>query len=137
MLIRYPATPTMTRPKRTILLTVSGATIVGLVVWAFLPAGRAFDAAVWRDNSKPLRAGGPKQQMADRIVARKVLIGQHRDEVIAMLGAPTDDGEGHDLGGRLDYFLGPERGMFGVDTEILTVELDDQGRVTRCYIRHT
>jgi hypothetical protein len=127
----------MTKQKRTILLVLSCAAILGMLAWALQPTGRDFDAAVWRDHSKPLRAGGPKQQMADRIVARKALIGLHRDEVTAMLGAPTDDGVGSDLGGRLDYFLGPERGLFSVDGEVLTVELDDQGRVTRCYIRHT
>ncbi len=89
-------------------------------------SGRAFDAERWQENKSHL---GTKVRlgMADRIVARKTLKGKTRTQVTDMLGKPptTDYFSDWDL----VYWLGPERGFLGIDSEWLVVKLDRNGIV--------
>ncbi len=88
--------------------------------------GCSFDAEGWKENKSQLgtriRLG-----MADRIVSWKMLRGKNRSQVTDMLGEPppTDYFSDWDL----VYWLGPERGFLGIDSEWLVVKLDGNGNV--------
>jgi hypothetical protein len=70
--------------------------------------------------------------MADRLIARDTLRGTSRLEVVEMLGEPP--ATGYFRNWDLVYWLGPERGFLGIDSEWLVVRLDMQGRVTEYRI---
>ena len=88
--------------------------------------GRGFDAEQWQENKSQLGTK-VRLEMADRIVARKMLGGKTLTQVTDMLGKPptTDYFSDWDL----VYWLGPERGFLGIDSEWLVVKLDRNGIV--------
>ena len=88
--------------------------------------GRAFDAELWQENKSQLSTK-VRLGMADRIVARKILRGKTRTQVTDMLGEPPATGYRCDWD--LVYWLGPERGFLGIDSEWLVVRLDRNGVV--------
>jgi hypothetical protein len=118
----------------TLFLVVVGVVLVG---WLREPSdGRAFDAALWRDESR--MADGVRQDMARRLLARNTLIGKTRAEVVEMLGEPSycmrdgpwewkDDPKGPNM----VYQLGP--GPSGFYSERLTVRIGPDGRVSSCH----
>jgi hypothetical protein len=65
--------------------------------------------------------------MADRLVARRVLIGKTRAEVIELLCEPPPTTYFRDRS--MVYWLGPERGFISVDSEWLVLQLAVDGRV--------
>ncbi len=67
--------------------------------------------------------------MADRLMAHCDLKGMAKSEVIAMLGVPPTTGYFRDYD--LVYYLGPERGWMGIDSEWLVLKLDGSGKVTQ------
>lgn len=102
---------------------------VGVVKCAVFP-GRAFDAVLWKDAVRV--RDGVRLGMADRLLARRTLIGLTRPEVVAMLGdpPPTSYFDEWDL----VYWLGPEGGFFGLDSAWLVARLGADGRVTQARI---
>jgi hypothetical protein len=114
------------------------------VLWLFGSAAikdryhrRAFDADLWRrqeftkhDTHRP-----PRLCMADDLIGRRILIGMTEVQVIGFLGTPTDR---MILPGtstcQISYYLGPERGPFGIDSETLCIEVGTDGRVSRLWI---
>lgn len=111
--------------KRLPIAAVILAIILFLCYRSFFP-GRVFDAEQWQVNASQ-RGGKVRLAMADRIVARKMLWGKTRAQVKEMLGEPpvTDYRSDWDL----VYWLGPERGFLGIDSEWLVVRLDQNGIV--------
>lgn len=101
------------------------AIVLFLCYRSFFP-GRVFDAEQWQVNASQ-RGAKVRLAMADRIVARKMLRGKTRTQVRDMLGEPprTDYFSDWDL----VYWLGPERGFLGIDSEWLVVKLDRTGIV--------
>lgn len=86
-----------------------------------------FEATAWRDTLRAFTAAAPRGCMIDDLLASGRLRGRSRGEVIALLGedAPTGYFSDYDL----VYWLGPERGPFGIDSEWLVVRLDRAERV--------
>ena len=84
-----------------------------------------FSAADWAKYSDR------RWYMADELIEQNRLKGMDRSQVLALLGKP--DGETHELGGELRYYLGPERPI-PVDSETLVVAFDSSGRVHRYWI---
>ena len=72
--------------------------------------------------------------MADDLVNRQQLVGLTRQEVVALLGEPpkTEYFQEFDL----VYYLGPERGFMGIDSEWLVLKLGAKGRITKATIAH-
>ena len=70
--------------------------------------------------------------MADRLLARGTLLGKSRAEVVAMLGEPPETEYFREW--HLVYRLGPERGLFGIDSEWLVLRIREDGRVAECRI---
>lgn len=102
------------------LLSVKYAFLTG-----YLPM-RAFDAAVWRqvrtaDNHVRVR-------MIESLLHGGQLDGLTRPQVIALLGEP--DGGSYFKEWDLVYWLGPERGLMGIDSEWLVVRFGPDGRVS-------
>ena len=114
------------------LLAAAALLLAAVGAWAVWPTGRAFDQAVWRDEKQVVQ--GVRLEMADRIMASKMLRGKTRAEVVEMLGEPpkTEYFKSWDM----VYWLGPERGFISIDSEWLVVKLDAQGRVSDYRIVH-
>lgn len=106
------------------------AVVAVAVVWMLWFPGVPFDKAAWRDTAD--LSQGPRAGMADRLVARRTLLGMTRTEVVDMLGQPPESY----VGGPSDlvYKLGAERSFISLDSEWLVVRFGPDGRVTECKI---
>jgi hypothetical protein len=116
----------VSRRRRSILILASATLLVVIGLWALWPVGRTFDAPTWNDEKQVKE--GVRLAMADRIVARHMLSGKSRSDVIAMLGEPPKTGYFADW--NLVYWLGPERGYMSIDSEWLVVRIDASERVS-------
>jgi hypothetical protein len=115
----------MSRTRRRMFIVTLAVIAVAALTWALWPSGRSFDPVTWNDKTQV--KAGVRLAMADRIVARRMLSGKTRPEVIAMLGEPpkTDYFSDWDL----VYWLGNERGFISIDSEWLVVRFDAHKRV--------
>jgi hypothetical protein len=86
-----------------------------------------FTTSAWQDQQLTLEPRYVRSCMVDDLLAQGLLTNQPQAEVTALLGEPEGVGkfEGYDLA----YLLGPERGLFSLDSEWLVIKLDDSGRV--------
>jgi hypothetical protein len=119
------------RPRRVILVTMAISVIVcagGVVAWGLWPVGRAFDRAVWLDEKQE----AARLEIANRIVAQRLLDGKSRAEVVGVLGEPRKTGYFSDW--NLVYRLGDERGFMSIDSEWLVVRFDANERVSEYRI---
>jgi hypothetical protein len=86
-----------------------------------------FDAAAWRDEALARGPRAVRGCMVDDLLAAGRLVGRPRAAVVALLGEPRPTGYFRDYD--LVYWLGPERGLFSIDSEWLVLRLDRAGRV--------
>ena len=70
--------------------------------------------------------------MADRLLVRGTLRGMTRAEAVGLLGEPPPTGYFADWD--LVYWLGPERGVFRIDSEWLVLRLAADGRVAEARL---
>jgi hypothetical protein len=93
----------------------------GVAIWIVKLAcfpGQPFDADLWRtENTRSVA----RQRMADRLLARRSLIGLRRHQVVAMLGEPRDTEYFREWD--MVYLLGNERGFISIDSEWLVLRL--------------
>ena len=85
------------------------------------------------DEDPPTRA----QRIADGLIRCQTLRGLDQRGVVRLLGRPDDTGRSAqvDLADReWNYGIGHWRGLFPVDSELLTVDFDGRGRVRRVWI---
>ena len=121
------------KTKRTILW-------IGCVVLVILAAGlayavrfpfgideylsrRPFDSVAWNKRHDDL-ANATRIRMVDDLLRRHEFRGMTRDEVTAIIGEPDDTPYFKDWD--MVYWLGPERGFMGIDSEWLVFRLDGQ-----------
>ena len=94
----------------------------------------SFDRAIWMASGEwqPYAMNYPRRQMVDYLVGSNVLARKSRAEVEAMLGSPsrTDKFREADL----VYWIGPDRGMFGIDSEWLLITFDSSDVVNNYFI---
>ena len=90
----------------------------------YLPI-RAFDAEMWRQPQAP--GSTVRLSMVEWLIRSGRLDGLTRPQLFALLGPPTEFGYFQDWD--LVYLLGPERGLFGIDSEWLVIRLGPDGRV--------
>jgi hypothetical protein len=95
----------------------------------FLFPGRPFDPVVWHAIIDP--NDSTRRDMADRLIARRTLIGKSREEIARMLGSPTDS-----VDDRIRFVLGPERGFVGLDSEYMVLIFSSHGVVVRAFTEH-
>jgi|SRR5215831_15591816 len=101
------------------------AIVAGLTAcWVWLP-GQAFDPVAWRDESQVQQ--GVRLGLADRLIARRTLLGKTRTEVVELLGEPPPTAYFADWD--MVYWLGPERGFISIDSEWLVLRLGEDRRV--------
>ena len=105
------------------IVALSTGAVVG---WSVGRRGRSFDPVLWQNERQVQQ--GVRLKMADGIVATKMLSGKTRAEVVALLSEPPKTG--YFCSWDLVYWLGPERGFMGIDSEWLVVKVDAQGRVS-------
>jgi hypothetical protein len=121
---------TTSRKKSTrYIILASGVALVSIAVWIIWFPGVAFDSAVW--NGPQVR-DGVRLKMADRLVARRILIGKSRSDVLGLLGEPPATGYFKEWD--LVYWIGPERGFISIDSEWLVLRLGTNGRVSEVKI---
>jgi hypothetical protein len=65
--------------------------------------------------------------MADDLIASKALYNKTREEIVAMLQAPTKTTKFRDWD--MVYYLGNERGFTSIDSEWLVIRLGNDERV--------
>lgn len=89
-----------------------------------------FDAVDWRSNAHDIgyyMNTTPRQRMADGFMRKNTLHGKTREDVDALLGPDSDSGYFRDYD--LVYWLGPERGFVGIDSEWLVIKFSPDGHV--------
>jgi hypothetical protein len=88
-----------------------------------------FDPLVWKqgDTGEDIM-WPPRLRMVDNLLKTHDLHGWDRSRVVAFLGKP--DMTNWNREGQLVYHLGPERGLFRIDSEWLVITLDDNRKVT-------
>jgi hypothetical protein len=107
---------------------------LGAAYFVFVPSAddyahrTTFDPKAWRDRSLDQDPSWPTRlRMVDDLIAAKRLDNLGRGEVLSLLGPPDDTDKWKDW--HLVYWLGPERGVFRIDSEWLVIRLDAAGRV--------
>ncbi len=105
------------------------ATCLALAGWVFFGenvreylARQPFDPVAWQqalhNQTDPVRI-----RMVDDLLRRHQFRGMTRVEVVALIGEPDDTPYFKDWD--MVYWLGPERGFMGIDSEWLVFRLDD------------
>ncbi len=115
----------MTKRPQWVFFLLIALAFVALLIARHIWFARPFDGAQWHNPA--LVQQGVRLKMADRLIARRTLIGKSRADVEAILGLPTTTDYFNDWD--LVYWLGPERSFFSIDSEWLVLRLDDQGIV--------
>lgn len=87
---------------------------------SFTPS-KPFSEEQWRNQPET------RVEMIDDVIRKRLLIGKTRQQVISLLGEPIDLGNGHFSSDKEDmiYYLGPERGLIGIDSEWLLIWLEN------------
>ena len=113
------------------LLVASFLVIVAIGAWFTLRPGRHFSASLWKNSATPPSV---RLRMADDLINSQRLVGLTRQEVIALLGEPrrTEYFKEFDI----VYYLGPQRGFMGIDSEWLVLKLNPDGRVKKAAVAH-
>ena len=131
----------MKKPRiRTVLVAmlVGGAAALALpyllVAWAIAYEaggeylGRTFfDSSAWQDSARVLSQDPVRIRMVDDLRERHRLDKMTRAEVIALLGEP--DKTPYFREWDMVYWLGPERGLMGIDSAWLVLRLDEHQQV--------
>lgn len=130
---------------------IVGATVVVILAVGAFSFWKAYDAAReqlsesrcdghetfvqtgWMDTTMARGKLAVRGCMIDDLLERHELRGMLRKDVIALIGDPQPS----DLFPEYDmvYWLGPERGLVGIDSEFLVMKLDKSGRVTSVELR--
>jgi hypothetical protein len=87
-----------------------------------------FVQSQWMDTSLVRGKLAIRGCMVDDLLDMHELRGMTRSAVVALIGEPdtVNDLPGYDM----VYWLGPERGLVGTDSEYLVMKLDKSNRVT-------
>jgi hypothetical protein len=91
-----------------------------------------FDAPAWRDSTRAYSAAAVRGCMVDDLLRQDLLVGRSRAEVVGLLGEPRPTSYAWDYD--LVYWLGPEGGLAGVDSEWLVLRTGTDGRVTEARV---
>jgi outer membrane protein assembly factor BamE (lipoprotein component of BamABCDE complex) len=107
-----------------------------LRILAVASAGRCtvhrFDRAAWSDSARTYSSEAVRGCMVDDLLARTDFRGQTRAQLVKLLGEPRRTGYFPEYD--LVYWLGPEGGLAGIDSEWLVIKLNAAGRVTETRV---
>jgi hypothetical protein len=93
---------------------------------------RSFDSVAWRTNDQADVMWPARLAMVGDLLAHHELRGMSRESIAALLG-PRDDTP-YFRGWDAVYWLGPERGLFRIDSEWLALRFGSDGRVQEYQI---
>ena len=91
----------------------------------YLPI-RSFDAQLWRESDR--NGDTARVEMVGSLIRSGRLNGLTSPQVLRLLGDPSGDGYFRDWD--MVYWLGRERGLFGIDSEWLVIRFGRDGRVS-------
>ena len=132
----------MTKTKR---LLVCSVVVVGVGGLVFFGSGAGaifgdsilewwqrerFAAVEWQSEGS--RTDGVRIRMVDDLLRRHRFGGMSREQVTAMVGEPDKTNYFSDWD--MVYWLGPERGFMGIDSEWLVFRLDGEEKVSEYQI---
>lgn len=84
-----------------------------------------FEPSRWKAASKAERTRtSVRQRMAESFLAEQQPVGKTREQIVALLGEPDDTPYFRDRDNMV-YYLGPEPGLFGIDSQWLVIRLRD------------
>lgn len=121
---------------------VMASFLLGLMAWIFFEPeiggwvyGTPFDSTAWKAQDYLEEDYGmwtPRLCMIEDLLEAKILDGLTEPEVLSLLG-PVEEWETPPVAGEdvLHYFLGPERGFIGLDSEWLIIKLSEDRSVKR------
>ena len=93
---------------------------------------RRFDSADWKKKSYDSDIMWPTRlRMIDDLMSRRLIDGRRRAEIEDLLGPPDPEYSSETT---MSYYLGPERGLMRIDSEMLEIELDASGNVKIYHI---
>ena len=104
---------------------VAACSIAVGIYWYVALSPTEFDRTIWLQGESG--ADYPRLRMADGLLRSEVLLGKSEAEIESMLGPPTTTDKFRDSG--LVYWLGPIRGFIRIDSEWLTLNFDQAGKV--------
>jgi hypothetical protein len=87
-----------------------------------------FIQSQWMDTAMVRSRLAVRGCMVDDLLDRKELRGMSRAQVVALIGEPDKGSDFPEYD--LVYWLGPQRGLIGTDSEYLVMKLDKSKRVT-------
>ena len=87
----------------------------------------SFDSSGWQDSARVFSQDPIRIRMVDDLLERHELDEMTRAEVVALLGEP--DKTPYFREWDMVYWLGPERGPMGIDSEWLVLRLDEHQQV--------
>ncbi len=91
-----------------------------------------FDSEVWKATPTEFSWDSVRLRMVDDLRATRPLVGQHQDDIVALIGEPDDTPYFREYA--MVYHLGQERHPFGIDSEWLVIQLDDQMTSNECLV---
>lgn len=86
-----------------------------------------FSTSKWLDDPEGRTA------IVDNLLEKYELVGMSEDDVLSLLGEPDNDYGYFNADNRYVYYMGAERGLFGIDSEWLILDFMD-GVVSDSYI---
>ena len=99
-----------------LLLSITLAIIVGFLVYR---SQHTFQQARWLDEPSE------RTDMIDDLLRTHNLIGLTESEVLSLLGPNSNDQGAFTADNRYVYYLGPERGLFSIDSEWLLIDFSN------------
>lgn len=87
-----------------------------------------FESDEWR-AADPFASCSARYRMKDELLAKELVVGRTRSEVIAMLGEPSADEDGERADDSLEYIIG-----CWIDCDHLIVEFDAGDHLVRAYV---
>ncbi|QGZ95298.1 hypothetical protein [Terricaulis silvestris] len=115
------------------------AAILALLAYAAIAMPLPFVSAWWNCTftSQDHSALNVRHRIADGLVITRSLVGDNREAVERLLGAPLKPPYNglSTPSSDMVYYLGPERGFIGIDSEWLIVRFDGSQRVSRVIVR--
>ncbi|MGB7160814.1 MAG: hypothetical protein WBD40_22305 [Tepidisphaeraceae bacterium] len=137
-------TPVQRRWVRTALIVLGGIGVTAIVFcvagWLVISQMMSgpkvalldFDSVKWQAASEPdATHNSVRLRMADSFLDGQQPIGKSREQIVALLGEPDDTPYFNEYD--MVYYLGPERGPMGIDSEWLVLKLT-RGSVTEARL---
>jgi hypothetical protein len=93
---------------------------------------RSFERIAWQSNAGANSTWPARLTMVDDLLHGHHLTGMTRTEIVTLLGPPDDRTPFRNWD--LVYWLGPERGLFRIDSEWLLIDLDAKGAVAKYVV---